>query len=320
MAEILKPTPQTLKRAARLIKEGKLVAFPTETVYGLGADAFNEKAVARIFEVKRRPHLDPIIVHIATFAQLAEVCSAICEKAKLLARKFWPGPLTLVLPKSAKLPYIVTAGLESVAVRMPDNEIALRLIEETGTAIAAPSANMFGYLSPTTAQHVQEQLGEHVQLIIDGGPCRIGVESTIIDLTGKPTILRPGGLSVEKIEKVIGKVKFASVSKTPRAPGQLYKHYSPRTRVVLIEDAASFVPPEGVKAGLLAFRKPQQWAYKCIVLSPSGNLREAAANLFSALHVLDKAGVDVIYAEKVPERGLGIAIMDRLRKAQGIKL
>jgi L-threonylcarbamoyladenylate synthase len=320
MAEILKPSDKALKKAASIIREGGLVTFPTETVYGLGANAFDAIAVAKIFEVKRRPRFDPIIVHVADFKDVGRLCLKMDERARVLIKRFWPGPLTLVLPKSDIVPDIVTAGLETVAVRMPSHSVALELINEAKVPIAAPSANLFGCLSPTTAEHVAEQIRGEIDLIIDGGKCPIGLESTVLDLTSKPTILRPGGLPLEEIEKVIGKVEISTLSKRPRSPGQLPRHYSPRTPLKILKDE-NFNVQKGARAGLLAF-KPQkdEMPFERIeFLSTSGNLREAAANFFSCLHRLDKAGLDIIYAEPVPEVGLERAIMDRLRKAEGIK-
>ncbi|MBS7645367.1 MAG: L-threonylcarbamoyladenylate synthase [Candidatus Bathyarchaeia archaeon] len=319
-ARILKYSREAVREGGLIIRRGGLVAFPTETVYGLGASAFNPNAVARIFEVKRRPRFDPIIVHIANPGEIERVCLKVGRYAKMLIERFWPGPLTLVLPKSDAVPDIVTAGLETVAVRMPSHPVALELIREAGVPVAAPSANLFGRLSPTTAMHVKEQIGGEIDLIIDGGRSPIGVESTVLDLTGEPTVLRPGGLPVEEIEEVIGKVKISPVSRVPRSPGQLPRHYSPRTPVRILRGGETETL-EGVKAGLLAFKQLKtRPPFKVIkILSPKGDLREAAANLFSLLHELDEAGLDVIYAEPVPEIGLGRAIMDRLRKAEGIE-
>jgi L-threonylcarbamoyladenylate synthase len=319
-ARILRYSREAVREAGQIIKRGGLVAFPTETVYGLGASALNPKAVARIFEVKRRPRFDPIIVHVASLREVERVCLRIGRDARILMEEFWPGPLTLVLPKSDAVPDIVTAGLETVAVRMPSHPVALELIREAETPIAAPSANLFGRLSPTTADHVKEQIGDEIDLIIDGGRCPIGVESTVLDLTGEPTVLRPGGLPIEEIEKIIGRVKVSPVSRgrAPLSPGQLPRHYSPRTPTRILQGEPEI--PEGTRAGLLAFTRSEARPPFEVVkaLSPTGDLREAAANLFSLLHELDKAGLDVIYVEPVPEVGLGRAIMDRLRKAEGL--
>lgn len=320
MTEIVKANEESLNKAAFVIRKGGLVAFPTETVYGLGACALNSEAVARIFEVKQRPFFDPIIVHIADFRDVERLCLKVDDKEKVLIKKFWPGPLTLVLPKSDVVPDIVTAGLPTVAVRMPSHPVALQLIKKAEIPVAAPSANLFGYLSPTLAEHVAEQIGKEIDLIIDAGKCPIGVESTVLDLSEEPIILRVGGLPIEEIEEVIGIVKVSTVSKSPRSPGQLPHHYSPRTPIKIVE-GKNITIPEGTKAGLLALKPPKGKTPFVVteVLSKSGNLREAATNLFSCLYRLDKSGVDIIYAERVPEIGLGRAIMDRLRKAEGIK-
>ena len=308
---------EAVREAAFIIQKGGVVAFPTETVYGLGADAFNPQAVALIFELKNRPYFDPIIVHIAQPSELERLCLHLEARAWKLIERFWPGPLTLVLPKRPEVPDIVTAGLPTVAVRLPSHPVALSLIQEAGTPIAAPSANPFGYLSPTTAEHVKKQLGDKIEIILDGGKCPVGVESTVIALsTEEPLLLRPGGTRLEEIEDIIGKVRVAvPEARRPRSPGQFPHHYSPRTPLRLLTDnEVSF--PEGKRLGLLAFRSPQEGPFVAVeILSPSGDLREAAANLFAALHRLDSAGLDLILAEPVPEEGLGRAIMDRLRRA-----
>ena len=308
----------TVEQAARLIRRGGLVAFPTETVYGLGADAFQPLAVARIFEVKKRPHFDPLIVHVARHEDVEKLVVNVPAEAWTLANRFWPGPLTLVLQKKERVPDLVTAGLPSVAVRMPDHPLALDFIRESGGSIAAPSANPFGYLSPTTAQHVREQLGGKVDLVLDGGPCQIGVESTILSfLEDKPRLLRPGGLSLEEVESVIGPVKVsASKEGKPPSPGMLPKHYAPRTPIVVDEQARGD-SYRNKRVGLLSFRGPKEsLSFQHVeVLSAQGDLRQAAANLFAALRRLDASHLDLIVAERIPETGLGLAIMDRLRRA-----
>jgi L-threonylcarbamoyladenylate synthase len=309
---------QKIHRAAEIIKKGGVVAFPTETVYGLGADVFNPLSVARIFEVKKRPHFDPLIVHVAGHSDLDRLVMETPSKAIKLMERFWPGPLTVVLSKREEVPDIVTSGLPTVAIRMPKHPIALSLIEQSECPIAAPSANPFGYLSPTTAEHVQEQLGDQVDLILDGGPCEVGVESTIVSfLEEKPKLLRPGGIPLEEIELTIGPVEITLVEDTPSAPGMLPKHYAPHTPILLDwseEDVADY---RNRKVGLLAFHKisPALKFNYVEVLSARGDLREAAANLFSAIRRLDGLGLDLILAESVPETGLGRAIMDRLRRA-----
>lgn len=311
-----KATPGNVKKAAALLRGGGIVAFPTETVYGLGADGLNPEACARIFELKGRPRFDPLILHECSAARARKLFSRVPAPALKLMRKFWPGPLTLVLPKARSVPDIVTSGLATVAVRVPANRHALALIKAAGRPIAAPSANRFGRLSPTTAAHVKSQLGGGPDLILDGGKTDIGLESTIITFAGsRPVLLRPGGLPVEEIEKIAGPLALAKPgSKAPQAPGCLAKHYAPEARLKIIEQGAALKPDR--RAGYLAFcRKPAgNWA-AVKVLSRCGDLREAAANLFSALHKFENSGLKVIYAERVPAQGLGRAIMDRLKRA-----
>lgn len=309
--------PGTLDRAAGILRNGGIVAFPTETVYGLGAATFNEKAVARVFEVKGRPRFDPLIVHVSRPDQLPLLVDHIPSAAQSLIRQFWPGPLTLVLPKSLRVPDLVTAGLPTVAVRMPRHPLALELIKRTGIPIAAPSANPFGYVSPTTAEHVVRHLGNRIDMVLDGGPCAVGVESTVLSLIGQqPAILRAGGIAREDIERVIGDTIDHSVaSGRPIAPGQTPSHYSPRTRILLAPNAVDI--PFGARVGLLCFRpRDSTKGFAAVeVLSRDGDLREAAINLFAALHRLDAMDLNLIVADTVPETGLGLAVMDRLRRA-----
>lgn len=306
----------SLAEAARLIRAGELVAFPTETVYGLGADATNERAVAKIFEAKGRPHFNPLISHVAD-ADEAQRFVQWTETADKLAAAFWPGPLTLVLPrlKGSTIALLTTAGLDSVAIRAPAHPMALELIRAAGVPIAAPSANRSGSVSPTRAEHVAESLGERVSLILDGGPCIVGVESTVLDLTGEtPTLLRPGGATREAIEAVIGPVALSHVlpngDAARKSPGQLESHYAPSRPVRLA--AASVQPDEG----LLAFGpSPLPGARLTFNLSPSGDLTEAAANLFAQLRALDRPEIARIAVMPIPQTGLGLAINDRLRRA-----
>ena len=311
--------PESIRFAAEIIRGGGLVAFPTETVYGLGANALNPDAVARIFEVKQRPSFDPLIVHIATRASLDRLVETISLGDHRLMDVFWPGPLTLVLPKREVVPDIVTAGLSTVAIRMPAHPVAQALIREAGVPIAAPSANPFGYVSPTCAQHVLDGLGDHVDLILDGGPCQIGVESTIVSMVGTWTeLLRPGSVTLAELREVIGPVVRAAASQTVVAPGQLPRHYATRTPVTIL--AAQGVRPVvhgHERAGLLAMSPLGQADERfCAieVLSAAGDLREAARHLFAALRRLDTLGLDRLYAEPCDEQGLGLAIMDRLRR------
>ena len=314
---LVKQGMNVIQKAAEIIQEGGLVAFPTETVYGLGADALNPLAVARIFEVKNRPQFDPLIVHVADMRQAEILVVKFPEKALRLAEKFWPGPLTLVLPKSTLVPDIVTSSLPNVAIRVPNHPMALDLIRESGRPIAAPSANAFGAVSPTTAEHVRQSLGGKVDMILDGGPCGIGVESTVISFAGKePLLLRPGGLPLEEIQTLIGKVgQTAGTESNPSAPGQLLNHYAPRTPLFLDPPSPSL--PRDKKIGLLSLKEPvDPTAFAWVeVLSPSGDLREGAANLFAALRRLDEKNLDIILAHPVPQEGLGRAINDRLFKA-----
>ncbi len=297
-----------------LLHRAGLVAFPTETVYGLGADALNPRAVARIFEAKNRPSFDPLIVHVRRMEDVDELASSFPETARQLAEHFWPGPLTLVLEKRPVVPDIVTAGQPTVAVRVPAHPIALELLERARIPIAAPSANRFGSVSPTSAEHVEAQLGDAVDVILDGGDCRVGVESTIISFTGeRPALLRPGGTPVEAIEARIGPLEIPPPDTLPSAsPGRLAKHYATRTPLHL-----GSVELGHRRAGLLTLTEPEESTpYEVIeVLSPTGSLEEAAANLFAAMRRLDAANLDVIVATPVPEVGLGRAIMDRLRRA-----
>ncbi len=312
-------THEAVNQAAALLREGGVVAFPTETVYGLGADALNAAAVARIFEIKRRPTFDPLIVHIADESMLSRVAAQVSERARRAMELFWPGPLTLILPKSAAVPELVTAGLPTVAVRMPAHPVALELIVRAGTPLAAPSANPFGYVSPTRAEHVERTLGERVDRILDAGPSGHGLESTIVLLDPHPTVLRYGALPLEELESAFGPfARDLFESPAPVAPGRLPRHYSPRTPVRLIDPTR--VPAAARShAAALCFSRLDDDAtqgYACVrVLSEGGDLREAAARLFETLHELDAAGVERIDAQPVPDRDLGRAILDRLRRA-----
>lgn len=312
---VVPATPENLERAAQIIRSGGLVAFPTETVYGLGANALEATAAAKIFAAKQRPSFDPLIVHVSDRKMLQQVVRGVPAMAEKLMERFWPGPLTLVLPKSERVPGIVTAGLPTVAVRMPAHPVALELIRRAEVPVAAPSANPFGYLSPTRAEHVERMLGEQVDLILDGGSTEFGVESTIVLLADKPVLLRYGAVALEELEKVLGSLELqVGNSEKPLVPGQLPRHYAPRTPIYI-------APPEDVplelrkKVGYLAFQQVPKGFKVVKVLSPTGNLLEAAAHLFEALHQLDRLGLEAIYAEPVSEVGLGRAIMDRLRRA-----
>jgi len=330
------PEREVIAEAAAVIRSGGLVAFPTETVYGLGADALNEAAVRRIFEVKGRPPDNPIIVHVADRDSVYLLASEVPRAAEELISRFWPGPLTLVLKRTELVPAVTCGGLETVAVRMPAHQVALELIREAGVPIAAPSANVSGSPSPTSAEHVLRDLGGKIEMVLDGGPAEIGVESTVIDMTvDPPELLRPGGLPLEEIEGVIGHVRvpepargLAAFTGKPRSPGMKYRHYAPRCRLILVEgDPASVrrkvaelvtgLRAQGMRVGVLALDGADYPGAEVVDLGPRSDLRRVAKSLFTAIRDLDERGVDVIVAEGVEERGLGLAIMNRLRKASG---
>ena len=315
---LLKANTESINKAAEVIKSGGLVAFPTETVYGLGADGLNPIAVAKIFQAKKRPSFNPLILHIAEKSWLHKYAVYNDERIDRLINKFFPGPLTLVLQKTEIVPDIVTSGNPTVAIRMPNHPVALELIAKSGTPIAAPSANRFGHLSPTDAQHVAKSLGDKVDIILDGGKTQVGVESTILELQDNVIyLLRPGGLSKEDIESEIGKFKTRKHdTEKPNAPGQLPFHYSPSIPLDFLSDK-SLQKYSGEKIGVLFFKeKSINRNFSSIkILSTSGDLKEAAANLFQFLHEFEKENLDVILVETIDEKGLGLAIMDRLKKA-----
>lgn len=312
-----------LTEARSYLQNGQLVAIPTETVYGLAADAFNQKAVLSIFEVKNRPAFDPLIVHASSIESIEQFVSHIPLQARQLAEKFWPGPLTMLLPRRSVISDLVTSGLPTVAVRIPNHAMTLQLLESLDFPLAAPSANPFGYISPTSAMHVEEQLGDKIPYILDGGPSNVGIESTIIGFQQKiPLIVRLGGLQLEEIESVIGKVEVSvHSSSNPMAPGMLKSHYAPRKPLYLVtsEEIQDIDPSDEV--GFLYFQKPKRdkVAKNSLILSESGDLKEAAYKLFSYMRRLDAMPVQKIWAELVPSRGLGLAINDRLNRAS-IKL
>jgi L-threonylcarbamoyladenylate synthase len=310
-------TPENIARAAAVLRDGGIVAFPTETVYGLGADAFNPAAVARIFEAKQRPSFDPLIVHIADAEALEAVALEFNEAMLRLSARFWPGPLTIVTRKTAAVPALVTAGLATVAVRMPAHPVARELIRLAGTPVAAPSANPFGAISPTRAEHVMALLGDRVDLILDGGPTEHGLESTIVAVECEPAILRYGAVPREEIERIIGPViESTAAAEQPQAPGQLSRHYAPRVPLRIVDFA---IVPEAERpaAGALAFGEIPSGYRFVRNLSASGDLREAAVHLFDYLHELGALSIDRIDAAPMPAMGLGRAINDRLVRAAG---
>jgi L-threonylcarbamoyladenylate synthase len=336
------PEPSIIERAAALLRAGEVVVFPTETVYGLGADALQPAAAERIFAAKGRPFNDPLIVHIHNEGMLSALTSSIPVQVNLLARAFWPGPLTLILPKSQRVPSLVTAGLDTVAIRMPGHPVALALIRAAGTPIAAPSANRFKHVSPTTAQHAFIDLNGRVPLILDGGPTAVGVESTVLDLCSPtPTILRPGGISLESLRSVLPDVQLATHQKSAgnddetsleahKAPGQMLIHYAPSTPLILYEGsldamrAAMLAEVQrrlqaGERVGvLIADEDTSVFQESAAVIHSLGDARapeQIASALFSGLRTLEDADVQVILCRSFDERGIGLAIRDRLYRA-----
>lgn len=309
-----------IEEAARLLMEGEVLAIPTETVYGLAGNAFSELAVRKIFSVKQRPHFNPLIVHIASADELPCIASDIPDKAKKLAGAFWPGPLTLVLPKSATIPDLVTGGKPTVAVRVPNHPMTLALLRSIPFPLAAPSANPFGSLSPTRASHVEAGLGEQVPMVLDGGPCEKGIESTIVGFVyGEPVVYRLGSISLEDLNKVVGDVSvYTRDQQTPPAPGMLDKHYAPKTRLILtgrISEEMQKHDPEKTVALVLQKRDDLPAGTVQMQLSETANLNEAASRLYDCLHQLDNEGWGLIIAERMPDEGLGRSINDRLERA-----
>jgi len=308
----LAPTPDALARAAETLRSGGLVAFPTETVYGLGADATDDRAVAKIFAAKGRPHFNPLIAHVPD-ADAAARLVRFDARAERLAARFWPGPLTMVLPRRDDCPVslLAGAGLSTLAVRVPAHPLALDLLRAAGRPVAAPSANRSGRVSPTTAQHVEADLGDRIDMILDGGACVVGVESTVLDLSGpQARVLRQGGVAQETLEEVLGPLASGGAPGVITAPGMLESHYAPDLPLRLNATAARN------NEALLAFGPEEPEGFvETLNLSSSGNLAEAAANVFSYLRRLDRIGLDGIAVMTIPERGLGRAINDRLRRA-----
>jgi L-threonylcarbamoyladenylate synthase len=308
---------EAVSRAVRLLEHGEVIAFPTETVYGLGADAFNAAAVAKIFELKKRPHFDPLIVHVSRKEWITTLVSDLPHQARLLMDRFWPGPLTIILPKSTRIPDIVTAGLATVGLRMPSHPVALELIERLGRPVAAPSANPFGYMSTTKADDVASLFDDRLPLILDGGPSCFGIESTIVSLAeGRVVLHRHGSVSSEELSAAVGEVvETTRPDGKCAAPGELPFHYAPLTPLMIITGPEQV---ENENSAFLSFTEPTRpvRSKHVLVLSRSGDLREAAANFFSYLIQMDRKGAEIIYAQKVPEKGLGKAIMERLKKAE----
>jgi len=336
------PDPTKIRAATQIIQRGGLVAFPTETVYGLGADALNPSAVLALFSAKKRPLDNPPIVHVARVNDVYKLAKEVSKKAELLMKEFWPGPLTLVFKCSSTVPKVTVAGLDTIAIRMPKHKVALSLIKESGCSIAAPSANLAGKPSPTTAKHVYEDLNGRIDMILDSGATNIGVESTVVDMSvDPPMVLRPGGTTFEALKKVTSDVKLhpfvEAESELPlekiRSPGMKHKHYAPKAQVILVEgtaetitgkiqDLTEFYRVKGEKVGILATDETQTF-YKADVVKSLGsrlNLATVAQSMFRLLREVDAENVDVIIAEGVPLDGIGLAIMNRLRKASGYRI
>ena len=330
------PDKTVLAKAAHILASGGLVAFPTETVYGLGANGLEAQAVAGIFRAKGRPADNPLILHIAAATDVLQLAKSIPANARVLMDKYWPGPLTVVLERKAIIPDEVTGGLNTVAIRLPDSLIARELIRLTGLPLAAPSANLSGRPSPTTAQDVVHDLAGKIDAIIDGGPCDIGVESTVVDCTTPiPTLLRPGGITLEMLLETLGEIEIdpalEEANIIPRSPGMKYTHYAPSSPMMLVEGDAAAVAlllvarieqdvAQGKKVGAVVSAETAALLTDAVQIAVYGQreaLGEIATNLYSALRFFDQAPVDIIYAEGLGEEGLGLAIMNRLRKAAG---
>jgi L-threonylcarbamoyladenylate synthase len=309
-----------LYKAKEALLKNELIGFPTETVYGLAGNAFSETALKKIFELKKRPFYNPLIIHLKSASCIWDVATEIPESALMLADKFWPGPLTLVLKKQEHISDLITAGKKTVAVRVPSHKLALALLDKLDFPLAAPSANPFGSISPTNAEHVLNYFGEALDVILDGGECEKGLESTIIGFENNlPILYRLGSISLEEIEKIVGKLRITTNDdKSPNSPGMLSRHYAPITDTYLTNNISELLKSfEGKKIGLLVFKNHIQnnnIAHQ-EVLSKSGDFNEAAKNLYAAMHRLDENKLDVILAERLPDKGLGKTINDKLERA-----
>ena len=321
---VMKFPPWTsVSEAARLLKEGEVVAIPTETVYGLAGNAFEPKALAKIFAAKERPTFDPLIVHIADIAQLSDIAKDIPDSAYKLAEAYWPGPMTIILPKKDCIPDLCTSALPSVAVRFPSHPIAQAIIKESGLPLAAPSANLFKHVSPTTAEHVAAQLADRIAGIVNGGPCSVGVESSIISLTGeKPTVLRPGAITPEMFAKVLGDIAIKESTSKPGqpmlAPGQCDTHYRPQVPLYYGEIPVGYTLPEHTVR--IAFGTQAGPIPATVNLSATGDMVEATSKLYAFMHDLDKTEYDLILVDPIPNTGVGMALNDRLKRASIKKL
>jgi len=309
-----------IDQAADSLQNEEVAAIPTETVYGLAGNIFSEKAIRRIYEVKQRPLFNPLIVHIADVSEMGKVASSIPPLAQALAEKFWPGPLTLLLPKKDTVPDIITAGKDTVAVRVPNHPVTLALLQRLPFPLAAPSANPFGSISPTTAEHVASYFKDEFPFILEGGPCKKGIESTIIGFNEEGAIIyRYGSLAIEEIESITGTLQeYIRNEENPDAPGMLLRHYAPATKTILSSDIEKNISENlGKRIGLLLFNDQHQSNQVAVVetLSANGSMEEAASNLYAAMHRLDHNDLDIIIAERFPDKGLGRSINDRLQRA-----
>lgn len=308
-------------KAKQLLQSEELVAIPTETVYGLAANALSEAAILKVYTAKNRPKFDPLIAHVDSLEKVEALTGSIPEKAHKLARQFWPGPLTILLDKKPDVPDLLTSGLNRVAVRIPNHPLTLELLSRIDFPLAAPSANPFGYVSPTTAKHVDDQLGEKVAYILDGGKCHVGLESTIVGFEGEEVVVyRLGGTKVEEIEQMVGPVRVdVNMSSNPAAPGMLKSHYSPGRKMILGNIAKNLKRLDKTSTGIISFKDTYDVpASNLSILSVTGDLEEAARNIFSSLRQMDQKHIDVVLAEYVPKDGLGRAINDRLRRAAAV--
>lgn len=310
---------QRIKKAVEVLQADGVVAIPTETVYGLAANIYSKKAIAKIYRIKKRPRTNPLIVHVASLEMAKELVTSFPRTARKLVSQFWPGPLTLILPKSRKVGHWLTAGGNTVGIRMPDHPLTLQLIKEAGMPLAAPSANPFTYISPVTARQVRNMLGDKVDYILDGGRCKKGIESTIVAVrSNRVTLLRTGAITEEQIEKALGRPLQKKTTRKTAYPGMFRKHYSPHTPLWLTEDVyEAMTTLSKKKVALLSFQKKYALPRKIkqLQLSRTGDMKEAAANLYDHLHRLDRGGFDYIISEKAPDEGLGKAINERLKKA-----
>lgn len=331
--EVLKASEESIKKAAEIIKSGGVVGVPTETVYGLGANALDEDAVGRIFEAKGRPKDNPMIVHVSCMEEIEPLVKKIPEKAKLLAEKFWPGPLTIIMEKSDKVPSVTSGNLDTVAVRMPSHEVMRKIIKESGCPIAAPSANLSGSPSPTNAKYVFDDMDGKISLIIDGGESNVGLESTVITLVGeKPRLLRPGGVTPEQLEEVLGEIEIDKAvrakleeNQTAASPGMKYKHYAPKTKVVIVkadsEKYVEYISEQKEKIAALCFEdEAEKISVPCVTYGHSNDSSSQAKRLFDALRELDEINAEIAFAHCPSDEGVGLAVYNRLLRSAGFEV